>query len=218
MANREARKPDRGDIAAQRRDRGRRGIRKRRRNGPTVPQLEAEIKRENQRRQYGWTVRSTIYILITVAATAILIATLLFPVLKIYGNSMSPTLDEGQIVVALKGSDFHTGDIIAFYYNNKILVKRVIGGAGDWINILDDGSVMVNGSPIEEPYLQEKAFGTCDLELPYQVPEEQIFVMGDQRVSSIDSRSSIVGCVAQEQIVGRIVLCVWPFGEIGLIR
>ena len=145
----------------------------------------------------------------------ILLATLFFPVLKIYGNSMSPTLDEGQIVVALKGSSFDTGDIIAFYYNNKILVKRVICGAGDWVNIYEDGSVLVNGSLLDESYLSEAAYGACDLELPYQVPEGQIFVMGDQRLSSIDSRSSIVGCVSQEQIVGRIVLCIWPLRDFG---
>ena len=209
MSDRQAGKPD----TARRKQRadGRRA------NRPSLQQLEAEIDRVNQRRRFANSLRSTIYIFITVAAAAILIATLLFPVLKIYGNSMAPTLDEGQIVVALKGSDFETGDIIAFYYNNKILVKRVICGPGDWVNILEDGSVSVNGSLIDEPYLTEKAFGTCDLDLPYQVPEEQFFVMGDQRISSIDSRSSIVGCVAEEQIVGRIVFCVWPFTAVGPI-
>ncbi len=188
-----------------------------RRGAPSVEQLEAEIEREEQRRRFGSTLRSTVYILITVAAAAILLSSLLFPVLRIYGNSMAPTLDEGQIVLALKNSDFTTGDVLAFYYNNKILVKRVICGPGDWVNILEDGSVTVNGSPLDEPYLQEKAFGTCDLELPYQVPEGQYFVMGDQRESSIDSRSSLVGCVAKEQIVGRIVLCLWPMHEIGAV-
>ena len=188
-----------------------------RRGAPSVEQLEAEIEREEQRRRFGSTLRSTVYILVTVAAAAILLSSLLFPVLRIYGNSMAPTLDEGQIVLALKNSDFTTGDVLAFYYNNKILVKRVICGPGDWVNILEDGSVTVNGSPLDEPYLQEKAFGTCDLELPYQVPEGQYFVMGDQRESSIDSRSSLVGCVAKEQIVGRIVLCLWPMHEIGAV-
>ena len=188
-----------------------------RRGAPSVEQLEAEIEREEQRRRVGSTLRSTVYILVTVAAAAILLSSLLFPVLRIYGNSMAPTLDEGQIVLALKNSDFTTGDVLAFYYNNKILVKRVICGPGDWVNILEDGSERVNGSPLDEPYLQEKAFGTCDLELPYQVPEGQYFVMGDQRESSIDSRSSLVGCVAKEQIVGRIVLCLWPMHEIGAV-
>ena len=184
---------------------------------PSVEQLEAEIRRGEQQQRFRGTLRSTVYILITVAAAAILISSLLFPVLKIYGSSMSPTLDDGQIVVALKNADFTTGDVLAFYYNNKILVKRVICGPGDWVNILEDGSVSVNGHLLAEPYLQEKAFGTCDLELPYQVPEGQYFVMGDLRASSIDSRSSLVGCVAKEQVVGRIILCLWPLSRLGVV-
>ena len=192
--------------------------RRNRGGAPSVEQLEAEIRREEQRRRFGSTLRSTVYILITVAAAAILLSSLLLPVLRIYGGSMAPTLDEGQIVLALKNSDFSSGDVLAFYFNNKILVKRVICGPGDWVNILEDGSVTVNGSPLEEPYLKEKAFGTCDLELPYQVPEGKYFVMGDQRESSIDSRSSLVGCVAKEQIVGKIVLRLWPMSEIGTVK
>ena len=182
---------------------------------PSAKQLEAEIFRAEHNQKFHRTFLSTIYILITVAAVAILISSLLFPVLKIYGSSMSPTLDEGEIVVAIKNGDFTTGDVLAFYYNNKILVKRVICGPGDWVDLMEDGTVLVNGAVIDEPYLQEKAFGTCDLELPYQVPEGLYFVMGDHRATSIDSRSSLVGCVAKEQIVGRIVLCLWPFSEIG---
>ena len=185
---------------------------------PSQKQLEAEINREAQGKRLRGAIRSTVYSLITVAAVAVLVSTLLFPVLKIYGNSMTPTLDEGQIVVSLKNADFDTGDVIAFYYNNKILVKRVICGPGDWVNLLEDGTVTVNGTVIEEPYLYERAFGTCDLDLPYQVPEEQYFVMGDQRATSIDSRSSLVGCVAKEQIVGRILVCIWPLQEIGFVN
>jgi len=185
---------------------------------PSVKQLEAEIVRTEQKRKYRRTFRSTIYILITVAAVAILISSLLFPILKIYGASMSPTLDEGEIVLAVKNANFTTGDVLAFYYNNKILVKRVICGPGDWFNMMEDGTVVINGVVLDEPYLQEKAFGTCDLELPYQVPEGQYFVMGDHRDTSIDSRSSLVGCVAKEQIVGRIVIRLWPFSEISSIH
>ncbi len=184
---------------------------------PSVSQLEAELVRSEQNQKFRRTFRSTIYILITVAAVAILISSLLFPVLKIYGASMSPTLDEGEVVVAVKNASFTTGDVLAFYYNNKILVKRVICGPGDWVDLMEDGTVVVNGVIIDEPYLQEKAFGTCDLELPYQVPEGQYFVMGDHRATSIDSRSTLVGCVAKEQIVGRIVMRLWPFSEIGAV-
>lgn len=177
---------------------------------PPIEQLEAELKRERYKHRYGTVLRSTIYTLITVAAVAVLVATLLLPVLQIYGNSMSPTLTDGDIVLSLKGSDFKTGDIIAFYYNNKILVKRVIAGPGDWVDIEVDGTVFVNGEALDEPYLVEKAFGDCNIELPYQVPESRVFVMGDHRSVSVDSRSTAVGCVAQEQIVGRLVLRLWP--------
>ena len=174
---------------------------------PTVNQLEAELAREKYRRRYGWVLRSTIYTLITVAAVAVLVATLWLPVLQIYGASMVPTLDEGEIVVSWKGSDFRQGDIVAFYYNNKILVKRVIAGPGSF----------VDSAQLDEPYLTEKAFGECDIKLPYQVPDGRYFVMGDHRSTSVDSRHSAVGCVADEQIVGKIVFRVWPLAAIGRI-
>lgn len=185
---------------------------------PTVSELEKELKRERYKINYFSVLRSTIFTLITVAAIAVLVAVLLLPVLQIYGASMTPTLEEGNIVVSVKGSKFDTGDIIAFYYNNRILVKRVIGQPGDWINITEDGTVFVNGDAIDEPYLKEKAFGECDIELPYQVPESRVFVMGDHRSVSVDSRSTTVGCIAEEQIVGKIVFRVWPIMELGSIN
>ncbi len=185
---------------------------------PTTKQLEQELMQEKYRKDYMRIFRSTVYTLIVVAAAAILIAVLFMPVLQIYGTSMTPTLTEGNIVVSLKGGNYETGDIIAFYYNNKILVKRVIAQAGDWVDISDDGTVYVNDRELDEPYLIEKAFGDCDLELPYQVPESKIFVMGDHRSTSVDSRSSTVGCVAEEQIVGKIVFRVWPLNELGIVQ
>lgn len=184
---------------------------------PSTKQIADELRRVKYRRSYGRVMRSTIYTLITVAAVAVLVATLWLPVLQVYGTSMEPTLTEGNIVLSLKGGKFQTGDVVAFYYNNKILVKRVIGSAGDWINIGTDGTVYVNNEAIEEPYLREKALGTCDIELPYQVPEGRIFVMGDNRSVSLDSRSTAVGCVSEEQIVGRLTLVVWPFAYFGKI-
>ena len=183
----------------------------------TLEQLETELKREKYKKNFGSALRNTVFSLITVAAIAVLIAVLVMPVLQIYGTSMTPTLSEGNIVLSLKGSDFETGDVIAFYYNNKILVKRVIAQAGEWVDISDDGTVYVNNVPIDEPYISEKDLGECDIELPYQVPESRIFVMGDHRSVSIDSRSTSIGCVADEQIVGKIIFRVWPLDGFGFV-
>lgn len=185
---------------------------------PTTAQIEAELKRTNFRKRYRSVLRSTIYALITVAAVAVLVATLWMPVLRTYGGSMAPTLVDGNIVLSVKASDLQPGDIVAFYYNNKILVKRVIASSGDWVNLTEDGTVYVNGTELEEPYLEEKAFGDCDIELPYQVPESRIFVMGDHRSVSVDSRNSAIGCIAEEQIVGRPILRLWPLDSFGLLN
>ena len=184
---------------------------------PTTKELKAELKREQYKRSYAATLRSTVFALVTVAAAAILVAVLLLPVLRIYGSSMYPTLTEGDIVVSLKGSQFQTGDVVAFYYNNKILIKRVIAHTGEWVDIDEDGNVYVNNKLIDEPYLKDRAFGDCNIELPYQVPESKLFVMGDNRSISVDSRNTAVGCVAEEQIVGKVVFCVWPLKRLGKI-
>ncbi|MBO5157978.1 MAG: signal peptidase I [Lachnospiraceae bacterium] len=182
---------------------------------PTVEELQKELQRERYRERYGRTLRSTIYVLITVAAVAVLVATFFLPVLQIYGSSMSPTLNDGDILVSVKSSDFERQDIVAFYYNNKILVKRVIARSGEWVAIDEAGNVTVNGEVLEEPYLIDRALGECDLEMPYQVPEGKLFVMGDHRSVSVDSRSSAVGCVSEEQIVGKLVFRIWPLSAIG---
>ena len=185
---------------------------------PEIPVVEGELKRARYKKRYAKVLRSTLYTLIVVAALAVLVATLWTPVLRIYGSSMSPTLDEGQFVVSIKGLDFEQGDLVSFYIGNKLLVKRVIASPGDWVNILDDGTVFVNDKQLEEPYVDELALGQCDIELPYQVPESCYFLMGDHRESSVDSRSSSVGCVARDQIVGKIVFRVWPMEEFGSIE
>ncbi len=185
---------------------------------PSVEQLEAEIKRVKYKSRYRAVMRSTIYTLITVAAIAVLVATLWLPVLRIYGSSMEPTLEDGEIIFSLKTKNFEQGDIIAFYYNNKILVKRVIAGPGEWVDIAEDGTVFVNSVPIDEPYLVEKAFGDTNIELPYQVPDGRYFVMGDQRATSVDSRNTAVGCVEQEQVVGKILFRVWPLKKMGAVQ
>lgn len=184
---------------------------------PSVDALKAELKREKYKHRYRAVFRSTVSTLVVVAAIAVLVATLWMPVLQIYGTSMTPTLEEGQIVLSLKDSSFERGDLVAFYLGNKLLVKRVIAGPMDWVEITQDGKVYVNGECLEEPYVSELALGQCDLDFPYQIPDERYFLMGDHRETSVDSRSSVVGCVATEQIVGKIVYCVWPFARIGKI-
>lgn len=185
---------------------------------PDIPLLEAELKRERYKKLYGRTLRSTIYMLITVAAIAILVATMWLPVLQIYGSSMTPTLQDGEIVFSLKTGKMEMGDVVAFYYNNKILVKRVIAGPGDWVDIDEDGTVYVNEEVLDEPYVKEKAYGDTNIKLPYQVPDGKFFVMGDHRATSVDSRNTSVGCVAQEQVVGKIAVRVWPLQQFGRIR
>lgn len=184
---------------------------------PSQETVKNELARVRYFSRYKKVILSTAATLITVAAVAVLVATLWMPVLQIHGSSMAPTLVDGNVLVSVKGTQFETGDIIAFYYNNKILVKRVIAKAGEVVDIQDNGTVLVNGSVIEEPYLTEKALGNCDIELPYQVPAAKLFVMGDHRSTSADSRNTAIGCVAEEQIVGKIVFCVWPISVFGSV-
>jgi signal peptidase I len=182
-----------------------------------IKELRQELRRVKYNNKFAATFFNTVGTLVVVAAAAILVANLWLPILKVTGTSMSPTLQEGQVLMASKGHDFKTGDVIAFYYNNKILVKRVIAMPGDWVNISEDGTVYVNDIAIDEPYLNEKALGDCNIELPYQVPESKIFVMGDNRSVSLDSRNTAIGCVSEEQVVGKITFAIWPLSKIGKI-
>lgn len=185
---------------------------------PSSKDVETELRRVRYRHRYKMVLKSTLYSLITVAAVSVLVATLWLPVLQIYGTSMTPTLWDGQIVFSVKTTDIEQGEIVAFYYNNKILVKRMIAGPGDWVDIDEYGTVYVNGKELYEPYLVEKSFGDADIQLPFQVPDGKIFVMGDHRSTSADSRHTAIGCVAEEQIVGKIVFRVWPLDEIGSVE
>ena len=185
---------------------------------PSSEEVEQELNREQYIKRYRSTLKSTVFALITAAAAAVLIAALWLPVLEIFGSSMTPTLSEGQYVVAVKDNTPETGDIVAFYYGNKVLVKRCIAGPGTWVDILEDGTVMLNGKPLEERYLKAKHLGICDLEFPYQVPEGAFFLMGDERETSVDSRHSSVGCITTDQMVGKIVFRVWPFDGFGTVK
>lgn len=193
-------------------------MRKRKLEMPDLAQLEKELRRERYKYRYASVLRSTVNALIVVAAFALLVATLWMPVLQIYGGSMTPTLTEGEIVVCVRDFDFQRGDLIAFYVGNNLLVKRVIGEPGDQISITEDGTVYINDKALDEPYTSEKSLGQCDLEFPFYVPKEQYFLIGDHRKTSVDSRASIVGCVAEEQIVGRIVFRLWPLENFGTVE
>ena len=181
---------------------------------PTKSQVETERKRYRRQKAYNKALRGTIYVLTIVAAVAVLIATLILPVLQIEGTSMEPTLSNGDIVLLTKTTRFERGELCGFTWNNKLLIKRVVGLPGDWIEIDTDGTIYLNGDKLEEPYVEHKALGECDLEFPFQVPQEQYFVVGDMRENSIDSRNSLIGCIPKDQIVGKVFFRVWPFKSI----
>lgn len=185
---------------------------------PDLSLLEAELEREQYKNSFGQVLKSTVFSLLVVAAVSVLIAVLLLPVLQISGTSMTESLQDEDIVVALNSKKYKTGDIIAFYYNNNILVKRVIAAAGDWVNIDTDGNVYVNDELLDEPYISEKALGDCNIALPYQVPDGRCFVMWDHRATSIDSRNTAVGCVSNDMVIGKILVRVWPLSGLGIVR
>ncbi|ADL33635.1 signal peptidase I LepB1 [Butyrivibrio proteoclasticus B316] len=182
---------------------------------PSVDELKKELKRENRKKEYRNVLRNTLIVVVSVAALAVLISSFYVTVLKVTGDSMTPTLETGQIVIAQNSQEFEAGEMLAFYYNNKVLVKRVIGSPGDWVNIDANGRVSVNGIELEETYASDLSLEPTDIEFPYQVPENRWFVLGDHRSVSIDSRSSVVGCVTREQLIGKVVFRVFPFDTFG---
>lgn len=184
---------------------------------PELELIETELRKAKYGKRYRSVFRSTVYILLVVAAVTVLVATIWLPVLQVYGTSMTPTLDDGDIVLSISEGSFKEGDIIAFYYNNKVLIKRVIGLSGDWVDIDEDGVVSVNGEVLEEPYISEHALGDCNISLPFQVPEGKIFVLGDHRSVSVDSRNKSIGCISEENIVGKLVFRAWPLEQLGAL-
>ena len=185
---------------------------------PELEEIEAEIERLQTKKTWRNALRSTIYTLVVVAAVAVLVAMLYMPVLRVSGSSMEPNLNDGDIIVGIKSGMFETGQICCFYYNNRLLLKRVIANGGDWVEIDQEGYVYVNGNRLEEPYVRERSLGICDIEFPYQVPDGKLFVLGDHRSTSVDSRSTVVGCIDVNEIVGKMFFRVWPFEQIGLVH
>ena len=181
---------------------------------PSKKQIETELKRYKRKKAYNKALRGTVYVLTIVAAVAVLISTLMLPVLQIEGTSMEPTLANGDIVLLMTTTNFERGDLCGFTWNNKLLIKRVIGVPGDWIEVDVDGTVYLNGEKLDEPYVRNMALGECDLDFPFQVPQEEYFVIGDMRESSIDSRNTMIGCIKKDQIVGKVFFRIWPFKEI----
>ena len=184
---------------------------------PTLDQMETEIARRKYRKRFSSALRGTVYSLAVVAAIAVLVATLWMPVLRITGTSMEPTLADGQFAAAIKTTQLNPGELCVFYFNNKLLVKRVIACAGSWVDMDLSGNVYVDGILLEEPYLTEKSLGECTIELPFQVPDGKLFVMGDDRAVSLDSRTTVVGCISREQILGRVVFRLWQLDVAGVI-
>ena len=185
---------------------------------PSAEAVAKERERLQYKKKYNRTLRSTIYALVVVAAVAVLLATLFLPVLQVSGDSMNPTLQDKDVIVLVKSGSLKTGDLCGFYWQNKLLLKRVIGLPGDIISLDENGVVTVNGTVLDEPYVDELALGECDIKFPYQVPENRYFVLGDHRATSIDSRSSVIGCVEKNQIVGKVFIRVWPLSSFSLIH
>ncbi len=187
-------------------------------NLPEMPQDGQPELSDGQvavRELYEW-MGSLVFALVTV----IVLLTFVFKLVGVEGSSMVPTLADGDKVLisglfyAPKG-----GDIVVITqpnFSHKPLIKRIIATAGQVIDInYATGQVFVDGKEMEEPYISEPTHNQGDIPLPLTVPEGKVFVMGDNRNASTDSRDSLVGLIDTRYILGRTFLRVYPFGKLG---
>lgn len=179
---------------------------------PSPEQVSRAYQQDQYRKRYKRAFISTLSVLAVIAAVAVLVSTLFLPVIQVSGNSMEPTLSDGDVLVLLKSKRYERSQLCCISWQNKMLLKRIIGLPGDVVSIDTQGNVTVNGALLDEPYVSDKTLGECDVTFPCQVPEGKVFVLGDHRSTSIDSRSSEIGCVDQDQIVGFVLFQVWPIG------
>ncbi len=163
----------------------------------------------------AWKAALKIVLVVIITVSLLLnLFTFIMPVVKYYGSSMSPTLEDGQILIVSKVSEIGNGDIIAFYYNNKVLVRRVVATENQQISVDIFGTVTVDGEELVEPYIGNKTLGQCNLDFPYNVPSGSLFVLGDNREVAMDSRLEEIGTVTEDRLIGKIVFSINPFGAI----
>ena len=185
---------------------------------PSIEQLESELKKEKRKTVGGGLLRVLIYLLVIATAASLILCAFVFPITDVTGRSMENALHDGDKALTVSKKEYKTGDVIAFNYGDKVLFKRVIAIGGQTVDIDESGNIYIDGTSLKEPYISVKSIGSCDIPLPYKVPEGKVFVLGDKRMASIDSRHKVMGCIDTEDIIGKLFFVIWPFEDIGIIK